>query len=51
MKWNEIDERLRKLYNTIAIAHSENTSFQTAQKSEKDAYVIMEELTKELQNK
>jgi hypothetical protein len=51
MRWNEIDERLRKLYNAVATAHGEGSSFNSAQKAEQEAYEIMEELTKVLQDK
>lgn len=48
MQWNEIDVRLRKLYNCIAIAHSETVSTQTSRKNEEEAFEIMAELTNEL---
>jgi len=51
MKWNEIDERLRKLYNAVATAYNEGVSYHTAQKAEQEAFEIMEELTKQLQDK
>jgi len=36
MKWNQYDERLRKLYNAIATSHSETVSYATSEKSEKE---------------
>lgn len=42
MHWNQINPKLRILYNEIANAHSENFS---ASKSYEKAFEIMEELT------
>ena len=45
MKWNQYDERLRKLYNAIATSHSETVSYATSEKLEKEASDLMEEIT------
>ena len=50
MAWNQIDPRLRLLYNAVAKAHNELTSSYTAQKSEEEAVKLMEDLTEKLKN-
>jgi len=51
MKWNEYDNRLKKLYNDIVKAHSETTSCATSEKLETEVLNSMEELTNLLKNK
>lgn len=48
MRWNEYDERLKKLWNHITTAYSDTVSFNTSDKAEKEALRLMEELTNEL---
>lgn len=50
MKWIEMDERLRILYNAVATAHSDGSSFGSSQEAEQKALNLMEELTKELRS-
>ena len=49
MRWNEIDERLRLLYNNVGIAFSEGSSASSASKADQKAFELMEELTIELE--
>lgn len=51
MKWDEIDIRLRELYNLVSTSFSETVSYNTATKAGEKAFKIMEELTNELKNK
>lgn len=51
MKWNDYDERLRKLYNAIVTSHSETVSYTTSQKEAQKAFDLMEEITELLENK
>lgn len=49
MHWLKIDDRLKRLYNAVATAHSDTVSYNTAMKAELEAQTIMEELTVELE--
>jgi len=49
MHWLQIDERLRRLYNAVSTAHSETVSTITSTKADKEAMLLMEELTLELE--
>ncbi len=48
MRWNELDSRLRELYNCVAEAHGEQMSAAGATKADGRAYELMDELTVEL---
>ena len=48
MRWDELDSRLKRLYNCIVQAHSETVSINTSMKSDDEAFKIMSKLTQEL---
>lgn len=48
MRWQEYDERLRRLHGFIAKAYSENTRIKKALEADVKANELMTELTKEL---
>ena len=50
-KWLELHPKLRDLYNKVASANSEFVSAEKSQTYEEQAGIIMEELTKDLQER
>lgn len=48
MKWEEIDLRLRKMYNMVGLMFGESLSTEELNETEKEVNGIMENLTKEL---
>lgn len=50
MAWNNIDSRLKNLYNAVAKAHNEGTSYQSSIKAEEEAINLMNQLSEELQH-
>lgn len=46
MRWIELDVRLKELYNSIVVAHSDTVGDITASKAEARAYELLEEIDK-----